>query len=224
MVGHGVRGTPLNHLLTTSIWVAISESPPQSQEGISESRDQSHLNIAHRYKVLTGGPYPHLVTCSILRWFPVFTSGDFFKIIIDSLQYLRANRGLAVHAHAIMPTHTHAVTTATNDDLSAIMRDFKRFTSRSIYQEAEKQGNELMSWVFRTSVQNGEASRFKVWQDGFHPKAIISGKTFLRKVEYVHLNPARKGLVLEPENYYYSSAAAYCRDQMGPLEIDMARW
>ena len=180
--------------------------------------------MAHRYKVLTGGPYPHLITCSIVRWFPVFTSGEYFRIIVDSLQYLRANRGLAVHAYVIMPTHLHAVVTALKDDLSAIMRDFKKFTSRLIYEQSESSGNALMSWVFRTSVPKGEASRFSVWQDEFHPKVIMSEKTFLQKLECVHQNPGRNGLVLEPENYFYSSAAAYSRDQTEPLEIDIAQW
>ena len=180
--------------------------------------------MAHRYKVLTGGPYPHLITCSIVRWFPVFTSGEYFRIVVDSLQYLRTDRGLLLHAYVIMPTHLHTVVTAIGDDLSAIMRDFKKFTSRLIYEESEKQGNALMSWVFRTSAENQPGSRFKVWQDEFHPKAIMSEKTFVQKVEYVHSNPARKGLVLEPDNYFYSSAAAYCRDQMEPLDVDVAQW
>ena len=54
--------------------------------------------MAHSYKVIQDGPYPHLVTCSIVRWVPVFVSGPYFSVVIDSFAHLRANRGLALHA------------------------------------------------------------------------------------------------------------------------------
>lgn len=90
--------------------------------------------MAHRFKVIKGGPYPHYITCTVVRWVPVFTSGPYFGIITDSLKHLRDNRGLLIHTYVIMPTHLHLIVTAANDDLSAIIRDFKRFTARAIHE------------------------------------------------------------------------------------------
>ena len=179
--------------------------------------------MAHRYKVIQGGPYPHLVTCTIVRWLPVFISGDYAGIILDSLRYLRDNRDVLIHAYVIMPTHFHAILTAQRDDLAAVMRDLKKFTSRAIYQLAEETGNQLLTWFFRNSAKAGGASRFKVWKDEYHPKAIAHAEVLRQKVEYLHQNPVRKGMVLEPVSWLYSSAAAY-EGGGGPLEIDLPEW
>ncbi len=180
--------------------------------------------MANRYKVIEGGPHPHLITCTIVRWFPVFVSEPYFSIVVGSLQHLRENRGLSIHAYVVMPTHLHAIVTALRDDLSAIIRDFKKFTARAIYETAEDEGNGLLTWLFRKAAEGERSSRFRVWQDEFHPQMIGFAEMFTQKADYIHQNPVRKGLVADAEKYYYSSASAYADAGNGPLEVDMPDW
>jgi len=180
--------------------------------------------MAHRFKVAQGGPCPHFITNTIVEWLPVFTSEPYVKIIFDSLEHLRRHRGLAVHAYVIMPTHMHAILTAGNDDLSGVMRDFKKFTSRAIYEQADKEGNQLLTRMFREAAKRNPRSRFKVWQDGFHPEAICSRRFFLQKLDYLHANPIRRGLVNDAGEWYYTSFITYETGQEGPLEIDRLEW
>ncbi len=158
-----------------------------------------------------------------MRWYPVFVSGPYFKIVLDSLNYLRGNRSLLVHAYVIMPTHLHAIVTATNDDLSEVMRDFKRFTARSIEKQAEEDGTRLLTWLFKNSGRDARA-KSKVWQDEFHPEVVYTRDFFAQKADYMHANPVRKGLGRDPGHYYYSSAVAFERAEMEPLEIDWVDW
>ena len=180
--------------------------------------------MAHRFKVSPDGPYPHLTTNTIVRWAPVFVSDSYFKIILDSLAHLRQHRNLAIHAYVIMPNHVHTIVTARNNDLSAIMRDFKKFTSRAIYHQAEQEGNHRLVSVFRASAKRDVRSRFKVWQDEFHPEAIYSRRFFSQKLEYIHTNPVRKGLATDASQWYYSSFTVYEMGDGGPLEIDLIEW
>src|SRR5690349_6186774 len=99
--------------------------------------------MAHRFKVQKDGPYPHFVTCSIVRWLPIFISGPYFGILANSLRHMRAHRDLSVHGYVFMPTHMHAIVTARQDDLSEVMRDFKRFTSKMIHEQAITDGQRL---------------------------------------------------------------------------------
>jgi putative transposase len=179
--------------------------------------------MANRFKVVQGGPYPHFVTFTIVRWYPVFVSGPYLKIIADSLDHLRKNRGLLLHAYVVMPTHVHAIVTAMGDDLSAIVRDFKRFTARMIERQSAEDGNKLLSWLFVNSAKDSRAQS-KVWQDEFHPEAVYSKEFFLQKADYIHGNPVRKGLVRDPGQYYYSSFGAFDGGEMDPLEIDWVEW
>jgi REP element-mobilizing transposase RayT len=58
----------------------------------------------------------------------------------------------------------------------------------------------------------------KVWQDGYHPEMIYSNKFFFQKLNYIHMNPVKAGIVELPEDYYYSSARNYA-ELSAPLEI-----
>jgi hypothetical protein len=60
---------------------------------------------------------------------------------------------------------------------------------------------------------------FKVWTSNNHPEEIYSREFLLSKLNYIHLNPVRAGLVAEPEHYLYSSASNYVHNK-GLIEID----
>jgi len=42
-----------------------------------------------------------------------------------------------------------------------------------------------------------------------------------QRMDYVHLNPLRKELVMEPERWFYSSAWLYIEERPEPLETDV---
>jgi len=37
-----------------------------------------------------------------------------------------------------------------------------------------------------------------VWQEGFHPQSIPTDEIMLQKLEYLHNNPGKRGLVAAP--------------------------
>ena len=55
---------------------------------------------------------------------------------------------------------------------------------------------------------------FHIWDYTDHPVAVYSNAVIDQKIEYIHQNPVRAGLVTEPHYYKYSSA---CFDS--PLRI-----
>ncbi len=42
-------------------------------------------------------------------------------------------------------------------------------------------------------------SQFQVWQEGYHPEAIFNADFARQKIDYIHDNPLRAGLVAAPE-------------------------
>ena len=52
-----------------------------------------------------------------------------------------------------------------------------------------------------------------------HPEAIYTQNFFDTKLNYIHQNPVRAGIVSSPEHYIYSSATNY-PDNIGLLEMD----
>ena len=50
---------------------------------------------------------------------------------------------------------------------------------------------------------------YKVWQDGYHPVHLATNEMIDQRLDYIHNNPVKAGLVYKPDNYVFSSASAY---------------
>ena len=176
------------------------------------------------YRVVRDGNYAYFVTCSVVNWLPLFGNLCYRQIILDSLAYLREHKSIQMNAFVVMATHLHAVLWPRNGiDVSDVLRDFKRHTSRAISREAAKQGHSAHLQVFaaaRSSFRN-KRGEYPVWQDGSHPEAIFSDDFARQKIEYIHNNPVRAGLVSNAEDWAYSSARAYLRGEPTYPETDI---
>lgn len=165
----------------------------------------------------------HFLTFAIMGWVDVFSRQRYRDIILDSMLFCRKNKGLHIGAYVIMSNHIHFIWTASNANLSDIVRDFKTHTSKAItnaiQQEPESRRNWLL-YMFEFYAKRTNANDyFKVWTGSNHPEEIYS-ETFMRtKLNYIHENPVRAGLVSEPWHYLYSSAANYI-GMKGVAEID----
>jgi hypothetical protein len=52
-------------------------------------------------------------------------------------------------------------------------------------------------------------SDYQVWTHENHAEILYSNKFIEQKLDYIHQNPVRSGIVEKPEEYRYSSARAY---------------
>jgi len=68
----------------------------------------------------------------------VFTRTEYRDILIESLKFCQKEKGLLLHGWCIMSNHVHLIMSAKNENLSDILRDFKKFTSKKIFAAIEK--------------------------------------------------------------------------------------
>jgi hypothetical protein len=61
-------------------------------------------------------------------------------------------------------------------------------------------------------------SDYQVWQEGSYPKQMTSNEMMRLKLEYMHNNPVKRGYVVDPLHWRYSSAGSYA-GQPGLVEI-----
>ena len=168
----------------------------------------------------------HFITFSVVEWVDVFTRRCYCDIVIDSLRYCQDNKGLLVHCWCIMSNHVHLILSAKENNLSDILRDFKRFTSRNIVSAIiDHSGESRKNWMVDIFKQRGDGNKrnekYQFWQQENHPIEIFSLEFIGQKVCYIHNNPVKAGFVRSPENYTYSSAIDYAmREQCGLLKID----
>lgn len=169
--------------------------------------------MSRSYKVFTDNNYPYFITWTLAGWVHLFDKDPYRQIVLDSLNYLRTEKKTQLNAFVIMSSHVHAILWPNiGINLSDVTRDFKRFTSRKISNEAESQGAVDVLDVFKKSREENRAqdiSTYQVWQEGSHFEAIFTEKFARQKIDYIHMNPVKAGLVKTADQWAYSSARAY---------------
>jgi len=160
-----------------------------------------------RYKVLEHST-PHFITSTVVEWLPVFTSSTYCDLLIESLKFCRGQKGLKLYAFVIMDNHIHMVCYAEN--LPRLMQEFKSYTASRLIQSIEKSGNKrLLNDLAYFKRHDKSESRHQFWQEGYHPQAVTTEEIMNQKMEYLHFNPVRRGLVDKPEYWRYSSASSF---------------
>ena len=157
---------------------------------------------------------PYFVTFTVIRWIDVFTRRLYKDIIVESLKYSIANKGLQLYAWVIMSNHVHLIIGTSSKPMQDILRDIKRHTSKSIIkaviENTQESRGEWLLWFFeREGKQNPNNEQYQFWQQGSHPIELWSNEVMDQKLEYLHNNPVSAGWVEEPEHYLYSSAIDY---------------
>lgn len=162
--------------------------------------------------------HPHFLTCTVLHWLPIFTNQTSVQIVIDSLAYLQKSDNLTVFSYVILENHLHLV--AQSDDIRKSMQKFKAFTAYELLKLLQKQKATtlLKQFAFHKKAHKSKSS-YQIWEEGFHPKLIISENMMFEKIDYVHQNPVKRGYVEEAEYWRYSSARDY-KGVKGLLEIE----
>jgi putative transposase len=133
---------------------------------------------------------PHFITCTVVGWLPVFTRQKYLDIITAALSFCRQEKGLRLHAYVILDNHLHLMVSA--DNLSQMIRDFKRHTAKEILAAARQEDKQwlLKQFEFFKSAHKRD-SQHQVWQEGFHPQAITTEDMLRQKLDYIHYNPVR---------------------------------
>lgn|SRR6056297_926845 len=74
----------------------------------------------------------YYLTFQVVFWIDIFTRKVYRDIIIDSLKYCQKEKGFEIYAYVIMSNHVHILARSSKGELSATIRDFKKFTSKKI--------------------------------------------------------------------------------------------
>jgi putative transposase len=161
---------------------------------------------------------PYFVTCTVVKWIPIFTRKPYFDILIDALQFCRQHKGLKIYAYAILDNHLHLV--VAGDKLADIIRDFKSYTAKRLIAQLEQ---DQKTWVLNQLQYYKQSTKtrsdYQVWQEGVHPQQIVSEVMLHQKVDYLHYNPVRLWVVERPEDWVYSSAKDYAGGK-GLVDLD----
>jgi len=156
----------------------------------------------------------HFLSFAVVGWIDVFTRKEYRDIVVDSLAFCQESKTLRLHGWCIMSSHIHLLASSGSYDLSGTLRDFKKFTSKEVVGAIKSNGHESRKeWMIEMFRQaggtNSRNTDYQFWQQDNQPKECYSPEFTIQKLNYIHNNPVKAGIVDRPEEYLYSSARDY---------------
>jgi len=156
----------------------------------------------------------YFISFATVNWIDVFTRNEYKDEIIKSWQFCQEKKGLEIYAWCIMPSHIHMIIGSNNKNMEDIVRDMKSYTSTSlkkmIREHQQESRREWLLWMFeRAGKKNGNNKDWQFWQQHNQPIQITTQKMYNEVVHYIHQNPVVSGFVFEAEQWVYSSAKNY---------------
>jgi putative transposase len=121
---------------------------------------------------------------------------DIAQMMVEAIQYRHPEQYL-LHSFVVMPNHVHMLITP-KMHVGEIMQSLKRFTARQANRILGLTGNPF-------------------WQDESYDRLVRTDDEFDRIVRYIEMNPVHAGLVIEPEQFPWSSISTLKVGQVGNL-------
>jgi REP element-mobilizing transposase RayT len=159
----------------------------------------------------------YFLTFTIVDWVDVFSRKVYRDIVIQSLKFCIKKKGMQLTSYVIMSNHIHIICQAGQGNLSDLVRDFKKFVAQMIINQIKVGPESRADWMLKrfefAAKSNQRNSNLQFWQVSSHPEEIFTESFLWSKINYIHMNPVRAGIVSRASDYLYSSASNYLQKE-----------
>jgi putative transposase len=140
----------------------------------------------------------HFVTFSCYGHRPLLQSARAKRMFELALEQTRRQYGFWITGYVVMPEHVHLLLSEPErGTLAVALQALKQSVARRLI---------------------GDQKHF--WQARYYDFNVYTGKKRVEKLRYMHRNPVKRGLVLEPQDWPWSSFRHYLTGAEGVVEIE----
>ena len=139
--------------------------------------------------------------------------------LAEAIMAAKSKHALDLWAYVFMPEHVHLLICPREEgySIAAILRSIKQPVSRRAVLYLREHNPQGLAWM--ATGQVGMPYRF--WQaGGGYDRNMTSVEAVVSAAKYIHANPVRRGLVMNPSEWMYSSARDWETGTRGLLPID----
>jgi putative transposase len=154
--------------------------------------------------------HAEFLTVTCLEWKHVLKEDALKDIVTESLTYLTNSKRIRVYGFVIMSNHFHLIWQSIGENKSReVQRDFLKYTSQQILKILQREKSDLLIEL----LVNAKDRKYQVWERNSLAIPLWSSYVFRQKLNYIHQNPVKAKLCRFPEEYEYSSARFYERNE-----------
>ena len=154
----------------------------------------------------------HFVTGNFINRLPVFRESACCQAFLKELKTINQQWPSKLIAYVLMPDHFHLISNPKDGRIIEFMRDFKSRAAKTLIETTE-----------RFKFPETDEGR-QVWQESFKAMPLWSARMIWQKINYIHNNPIKAGLVTSAKDYYWSSFRSFYSQGDEPLAVDRDWW
>ena len=170
----------------------------------------------------------HFLTFQVVGWIDIFSRQSYRDVVVDSFNFCRKEKQLKIHAWVIMSNHVHCILSSDTGKLSDTVGEMKGFTSREMLKMIETGNESRKEWMLHQfkyyAGKHTRNEKYQLWTHENHAEELLPlvPEKGLTKLNYIHQNPVRAGIVADAEHYLYSSAMDYT-GRKGLIDVELMR-
>jgi REP-associated tyrosine transposase len=157
---------------------------------------------------------------------PVFQTAALKIVACKAIDEARTSAGFLLFAYVIMPDHMHVLTDCPKTSAD-VLRSVKGLTARRVIDYLKEHDYKTSLVKLRHEEWKRKHS-YSLWQQEKNVFSVFSEAMFMQKVNYIHLNPVRAGLVDRAVDYRWSSARIWQKqpleDELLMVDFDRIEW
>ena len=154
----------------------------------------------------------HFVTGNFQDRAKVFTDDRCCSTFLQELGDLNQKWPSKLIAYVLMPDHFHLISNPSDGRIREFIGALKSLSARRLV--------DLPSQFHFPEDADGH----RVWQESFKALPLWSGWMIWQKINNIHANPVKAGLVNSARDYHWSSFKAFYHQGSSPLEVDHDWW
>lgn len=176
--------------------------------------------VPNRLQRYYGAGYLHFITTSCYRRRPLLDGRRSRDLFLQVLERVRRRYHFAVIGYVVMPEHVHLLLgEPERGNPSLVMQAVKQgFARRVLRSNSDRRQTKLAG-----NAGLGDGLSDHVCQRRFYDFVVFTEKKRVEKLRYMHRNPVKRGLVLEPQQWPWSSFCDYAEGRRGPVLVNEAR-
>lgn len=170
-------------------------------------------NKLHRYY---GAAYLHFITTSCYQRKPLLGRPQHRDLLLEVLESVRRRYRFVVLGYVVMPEHVHLLLSEPErGNPSKVMQAVKQGFARRLLRKLRAGFDPGQGSLWNTALDDGH-----IWQARFYDFVVFTEKKRVEKLRYMHRNPVKRGLVLEPRQWAWSSYRHYADGQRGIVLVN----
>ena len=165
-----------------------------------------------------GEGHLHFVTFSCHERLPLLGTIGARDRFVKILGEVRDRYEFSLVGYVVMPEHVHLlISEPVTGTPSTVMQALKQTFSHQMHG---KPSSRMASPQPSVRFNRPRHSLPRIWQPRFYDFNVWSQKKKIEKLQYIHMNPVKRGLVTHPKDWPWSSFSFYASRDSGLIALN----